>query len=111
MSAALPEPSPPSQSAPLLAYGKAAFERAECSSCHAGNALTDGESYALGYGGSNDEFDTPSLRSVALSPPYLHDGSAKSLDDLVADQHDRMGKVSALSPAQRKALVAYLRTL
>lgn len=79
---------------------------------HGANAtLTDAQVHVLGFGGAKEAFDTPSLRAVALSPPYSHDGSAKSLDVLLADRHDRMGKLSALSASQRRALLAYLRTL
>jgi cytochrome c peroxidase len=97
----------------LIAHGRRVFENeAECASCHDGPALTDGESYALGYGlKKKSAFNTPSLRYVAQSAPYLHDGSASSLEQLVEDPHDKMGKTAKLSAEQREALVAYLRTL
>ncbi|MBK7859454.1 MAG: hypothetical protein IPJ65_12685 [Archangiaceae bacterium] len=56
-------------------------------------------------------FDTPSLLRVSLTAPYLHDGSAQTLDGVFSRLEDHMGKVSGLSPAERAALVAYLRTL
>lgn len=103
----------------VLAQGKRAFELAECGSCHDGAAFTDGENYALGYELRKDDakrdkaqsFNTPSLKAVAISAPYLHDGSAKTLLELVVDPHDRMGKTSALTMDDRHALVAYLKTL
>src|SRR5215468_8456371 len=52
----------------------------------------------------------PSLRNVAITPPYFHDGSAPTLDEAVrrmaAAQLDR-----ALSDQQVEAIVAFLRTL
>ena len=38
-------------------------------------------------------------------------GSAKTLEDVVEHNQDRMGKTSQLSTGERRALVAYLRTL
>jgi cytochrome c peroxidase len=52
----------------------------------------------------------PSLRNVATTPPYFHDGSAATLDDAVR----RMGMAqlnSTLTDPQVSAIVAYLRTL
>ena len=52
----------------------------------------------------------PSLRNVATTPPYFHDGSAKTLDEAVR----KMGMAqlnSTLTDQQVSAIVAYLRTL
>jgi len=52
----------------------------------------------------------PSLRNVATTPPYFHDGSAQTLDDAVR----KMGLAqlnSTLTDPQVKAIVAYLQTL
>jgi cytochrome c peroxidase len=52
----------------------------------------------------------PSLRNVATTPPYFHDGSAETLDDAVR----KMGMAqlnSTLTDEQVKAIVAYLRSL
>jgi cytochrome c peroxidase len=52
----------------------------------------------------------PSLRNVATTPPYFHDGSAQTLDDAVR----KMGLAqlnSTLTDQQVNAIVAYLRTL
>jgi cytochrome c peroxidase len=65
-------------------------------------------------------FKTPSLRNVAQTAPYMHDGSLATLQDVV-DFYDRgggdvPGKSSALVPlglsaADKQALVAFLRSL
>ncbi len=52
-------------------------------------------------------FDTPTLRGVFATAPYLHDGSAATLDDVV----DRMPNGATLSPPDHAALVAFLKTL
>ena len=52
----------------------------------------------------------PSLRNVAATPPYFHDGSTETLDDAVR----KMGLAqlnSTLTDQQVSAIVTYLRTL
>lgn len=53
------------------------------------------------------EFDTPTLRGVFATAPYFHDGSARTLADVVA----RLPFSSGLAEAARADLVAYLETL
>ncbi|HUO54229.1 MAG TPA: cytochrome c peroxidase [Rhodoblastus sp.] len=65
-------------------------------------------------------FKTPSLRNVALTGPYMHDGSLHSLEDVV-DYYNRGGDDSpnksplihalGLSAAEKGALVAFLKSL
>lgn len=65
-------------------------------------------------------FRTPSLRNVALTPPYMHDGSLATLEDVVdfyasggicnPNRDVIMGK-RALTTQDRADLVAFLRTL
>ena len=52
----------------------------------------------------------PSLRNVATTPPYFHDGSAPTLDDAVR----KMGRAqlnATLTDSQVKAIVAFLHSL
>ncbi|HEY0195080.1 MAG TPA: di-heme oxidoredictase family protein, partial [Kofleriaceae bacterium] len=56
-------------------------------------------------------FDTPSLSGVASSPPYLHDGSARTLRDVLERTRGKMGDISSLTAADEDALVEYLRSL
>jgi cytochrome c peroxidase len=58
-------------------------------------------------------FDTPSLRGLWDSAPYLHDGSAPTLRDVLTTRNagDRHGTTSTLTPQQIDDLVAYLRSL
>jgi cytochrome c peroxidase len=69
---------------------------AGCIACHNGPLLSDGKFYRLGVshrdkgretvsGNENDRyrFRTPSLRNVAETAPYMHDGSQETLDDVV----------------------------
>lgn len=102
--------------------GKEVFVSAEaqCAKCHVPEKdFTDRTPYPFRklppVSGFDDEpaqeFKTPSLRFVGGRAPYFHDGRASTLDALVELNGDRMGKTSHLSAEDRKALVAYLRTL
>ncbi len=70
---------------------------ADCIRCHRGPLLSDGEFYRLGVatddagravitGKKSDagKFRTPTLRNVAQTGPYMHNGSLQTLDDVVA---------------------------
>jgi len=103
--------------------GKAIFESPQtaCVGCHLpANGLTDRVSYPLRQLPTRPTYDedpkgsewkTPSLRFIGGTEPYLHDGSAPTLEQLIDNNGDRMGKTHQLSAAQRADLVAYLRTL
>lgn len=65
-------------------------------------------------------YKTPSLRNVALTAPYMHDGSFATLEEVVdfydAGGADNPGRSPLLAPlglteAERAALVAFLRAL
>ncbi|MDP2821504.1 MAG: cytochrome c peroxidase [Sulfuritalea sp.] len=65
-------------------------------------------------------YRTPGLRNVALTAPYMHDGSLATLEQVVEfydrggidnPQKDPLLKPLGLSPQDRKALVAFLRSL
>ena len=56
-------------------------------------------------------FDTPSLRGIASSPPYLHDGRAATLLDVLEQTRGRMGNVTHLGRDDKLALVEFLRSL
>lgn len=70
---------------------------AQCSTCHAGALFSDG---AIVRG-----FRVPSLRNVARTAPYMHDGSVASLEEAV--RHNNPG----LSAGDADELVAFLKTL
>lgn len=96
---------------PAVARGKAIFERPDvaCASCHSGARYTDNQNYSM-FGLSNVQ--TRSLTGLAGSPPYLHDGSAATLRDVIELSRDgSMGDTSSLSDAEVDDLIAYLRSL
>lgn len=94
--------------------------RTGCDGCHPlSKGTTDRTAHPLSplptRPGFSDEEDvawkTPGLSFVGGTPPYLHDGSAPTLEALLDANHDRMGRTSHLGRAERAALVAFLRTL
>ncbi|WP_232093163.1 cytochrome-c peroxidase [Gimesia panareensis] len=84
------------------------FGRAACSSCHSGPNFTDNAFHNIGVGmdakkpdegrktisklgGDTGSFKTPTLRDIAKSGPYMHDGSLKTLKEVV--EHYNKGGV------------------
>jgi cytochrome c peroxidase len=118
--------------------GLALFEnKARCVACHAGFNFTDENYRNIGVGmdkpnpdlgrytvtkNETDKgaFKTPTLRDVARRGPYMHDGSQKSLEEVVAF-YNRGGvknpwlssdvKPLELTAQEQKDLIAFLQSL
>ena len=111
------------------------FNKHNCVSCHSGFNFTNGEVVNNGLYqhyedigkmrvtlDSNDKgaFKVPTLRNVALTAPYMHDGSLKSLEAVV-DHYIKGGfdnpnkdnriKELRLSEKDKQDLVAFLKCL
>jgi cytochrome c peroxidase len=58
-------------------------------------------------------YDTPTLVEIWRTAPYLHDGSAATLREVLVERNpaDRHGKTSQLKPSEIDDLVAYLLSL
>lgn len=112
--------------------------KASCVVCHLGPNLTDEEFHNTGVGWGEGlaqdlgraqftqeerdrgAFRTPTLREVALAAPYMHDGSLKTLEDVV-DFYSDGGKPNPyldsemqrldLTADEKADLVAFLRSL
>jgi mono/diheme cytochrome c family protein/cytochrome c5 len=103
------------------ARGKALFTgQARCSECHTGSALTDagkrlhqpsevGTDPTLAQRATTGLYRTTPLHGVWQHPPYFHDGSAATLDDVVKHYDDHFGL--DLTPDQQRDLVEYLKSL
>ncbi|GAC1447718.1 MAG: hypothetical protein NVSMB9_30220 [Isosphaeraceae bacterium] len=108
--------------------GRTLFESKEtgCATCHAPPNYTDSRldprPFALhdvgtGTGDPTETmgpgYDTPSLIGVYRSAPYLHDGRAATLRDVLTTHNtdDRHGKTRHFDPAQIDDLVAFLKSL
>ncbi len=116
------------------------FGKAACSQCHVGQNFADDRFHNLGVGwnararkfadegrygvtkvaADRGAFKTPTLRDVAKHAPYMHDGSMKTLADVV--EHYRKGglrnpyldpkmKPLALTPVEADALVKFMEAL
>ncbi len=116
------QPRPP---APLAAHSDRAAERdrgrqvfqgkAGCANCHRGQFYTSEKTYDVGLGSTRyafPEFNPPSLRGVRGRRRFLHDGRARSLDDVLRGDHrpERTGG-ERLTDAERTDLIAFLKSL
>jgi cytochrome c peroxidase len=105
--------------------GKALFTKLGCDFCHGGTAQTDSASGLLHdvgtigaksgsrAGGPLLGLDTPTLLGVWETPPYLHDGSAATLRDVLTTSNATglHGYIAALAPEEVDQLVAYLQQI
>lgn len=112
--------------------------KASCTACHVGPNLSDEKYHNLGVGmdaakpdlgrfnqtkdaKDTGAFKTPTIRNVALSAPYMHDGSHATLEDVVAwydkgglggekNPHlsDKIKKLS-LTDEEKKDLVEFMK--
>ena len=61
------------------------------------------------------KFRTPSLRNVALTAPYMHDGSVPTLEEAVERElyahTNHSGRPLILTPQEKADLVAFLKAL
>ena len=101
----------------IAQQGKALFEgNAGCVKCHPGPYFTDRKMHNVGVLSPNEpdgRYDTPSLIEAYRTAPYLHDGRALTLKDVltVHNKDHKHGKTESLTEEEIDALVAYLRSL
>ncbi len=99
--------------------GKQLFfsETTRCANCHRGNHYTDQKQHRVGtigrYDDSGDRFDTPSLVEIWRTAPYLHDGSALTVKEVLTSSNpdDRHGQTSHLTPQEIEDLATFLLSL
>jgi cytochrome c peroxidase len=111
------------------------FHKAHCSACHSGPTFSDGGFHNIGVGldkpnpdvgrekvsamhCDHGSFKTPSLRDVERTAPYMHDGSMKTLEEVI-EHYDRGGIKNPqldeeifplkLSKQEKRDLAAFLR--
>ncbi len=92
---------------------------AQCSECHAGDSFTDapklhdpkevGQDPSYAMRTTTGMYRTTPLRGLSSHPPYFHDGSAATLEDVVL-HYDATFKLG-LKSSQIADLVAYLQSL
>jgi cytochrome c peroxidase len=113
------------------------FNKVACDSCHLGFNFTDGSYENVGIGMNKEKpdlgrfvvsgreedkgaFKTPTLREIEHTGPYMHDGSLKTLEEVV-EHYDKGGIKNAhlsarikplkLSERDKSDLVAFLKSL
>lgn len=108
--------------------GLGAFIDRGCIACHMGTAVggtmqqklglikpyataDTGRHQVTGVEADRFFFKVPSLRNVAMTAPYLHDGSIATLDETVAIMAEYQTPAGKLEPAQIADIVAFLRSL
>ena len=114
------------------------FQAIKCNNCHDGVLFTDQQYHNIGIGMDQKEpdpgrgkvtnkpedtgaFKTPTLRDIARSAPYFHDGSAKTLEEAVdimlagGKENPHLDKKNLqahkILPEQREDLLNFLRSL
>jgi cytochrome c peroxidase len=111
--------------------------KARCGTCHSGPNFADKRFHNVGVGANADEgraavtkekadlgaFKTPTVRNAALTAPYMHDGSLKTLREVIdhyeraAAQRDRHPNLSilmqpfTLTDGEKKDLEDFMRAL
>lgn len=108
--------------------GQAIFNRAKrndgstippegrCATCHPAPLYTDGRLHDVGTKFALDrdaKFDPPHLMNIYDSAPYLHNGIARTLEEIwtVYNPDDRHGVTNDMTKDQLNDLVEYLKTL
>jgi cytochrome c peroxidase len=113
---------------------------ADCFHCHGGNLFTTGQfanngldavfqdkgrSTVTGSAGDDGKFRIPSLRNIALTAPYMHDGRFATLEEVIAHYDHGIQRSTTLDPniakhpeaglglsaEDQRALIAFLKTL
>ena len=113
---------------------------ADCFHCHGGTLFTDhqfknnglelaeddlGQMLVTGKATDRAKFKTPSLRNIAVTAPYMHDGRFATLEEVVAHYNGPLHRSDTLDPnlakhpeaglqlsaEDQQALVAFLKTL
>jgi cytochrome c peroxidase len=118
-------------------HGMEIFKKSGCANCHGGFNFSDDRFFNIGIGMDASQpdlgryvithqerdwgaFKVPTLRETAHTGPYMHDGSLKTLEDVI-DYYDKGGnknknlhplmKPLHLSAEDKKALIDFLHSL
>lgn len=113
------QPSPYTGDPEMIRRGDSLFVTLGCDTCHTPPLYTDLNLHDVGTGNPAKEkhsqntgvpFDTPSLRGVWLTAPYLHDGSAATLQQVLQTGtiHNVFNKIDR---GELEALITFMRAL
>ena len=95
--------------------GRKLFDRVGCAQCHAGPVYTDGLRHRVDTATEAEprgRFDTPTLVEVWRTGPYLHDGRATTVREVLTrfNENHKHGRTADLSEAEISDLVEYVLT-
>lgn len=101
---------------PAAERGRVLFARAQCSVCHPAPLFTDLQTHAIGTGRGREAetpFDTPTLVEIWRTAPYLHDGRAATLKEMLTTFNEKgaHGDTASLSDVELEELVEYVLSL
>jgi cytochrome c peroxidase len=109
-----PVPSPflvDGELSPLAQRGQRVFERLSCIECHSGPFFTDLQRHRVGEDIEfEDGWDTPTLREVWRTAPYLFDGRAATIEE-VFTIHRHGIEDRRVSRRDIRALVEFVKSL
>ena len=93
--------------------GRKVFDKAGCALCHKGPLYTDLQKYNVGTGKDVDkdvEFDTPTLVEVWRTAPYLYDGRAATIKEVLTTHNpdDKHGLTSNLTNNEIEDLAQFV---
>ncbi len=97
--------------------GKVIFEgKAECAKCHVPPYYGDKKKYKFGLGSDADrdrEFVTPILIEAWRTAPYMYDGRAVSIQEVITrdNVNNKHGNTKGLTPKEVEDLAAYVNSL
>ncbi len=96
---------------PKARKGKKVFNEYGCAECHNGPYFTDGRSYRIGEDLETDGgWDTPTLKEVWRTAPYLFDGRAATMEEVFTVHRHGLEGVRT-DPGKIEALVEYVNSL
>ena len=95
--------------------GKPVAEFNRCSHCHSGPKGTNQKLFDVGTRKTTDNsglLKSAPLTEIALTAPYLHDGSARTLEEIwtIYNPDDKHGRTNDLTKDELNDLIEYLRT-
>lgn len=104
------------------------FGKAKCNSCHTAPLFTNHKHYNIGVEMGHDRglmgashkiedsarFKTPTLRNIAITGPYFHNGMAQTLEDVLnikCSQSTKDYHAISLNKKEQKQIISFLKTL
>ena len=87
--------------------------KAGCAACHSGAKVGGQQKAWIGTTPPGMELQVPRLEGVYDTYPYLHDGKARTLDEVFLQQNPKHlhGKAHELTPAEMNDLLSYVKEL